>query len=266
MKVKVDAIAAYTLFGFIMAFFTIIVIRFPMGNIWITSEGLPGDWLRFYFYVIALFFSARLALAKSRYRFFFAVLGLACLYAAGEEISWGQRLLDIATPGFPSHQNLRQATNLRHFFTGPHGAVPQRAIEVLQAGAFIVYGVIFPLELRIGSRPAVWINRLGIPAPPLYLWPFFTASALLKLGIFTFTEPGLADIFLSPALAILTCHFWLRRQGRDKRSAVRPRHLGAAILLICVIGMGLAAATSLVSGKIVRLKAELHTWSREKPR
>jgi hypothetical protein len=242
-----------------MGLFTVIVTRFPKAHLWITSDGLPGDWLQFYFYAIALFFSARVALSGSRYRFFFAVLGLACFYAAGEEISWGQRLLDIVTPGFPSNHSLQQKTNLHHFFTGPYTTLLHRAIEVLLAGAFIVYGVIFPLELRIGSRPAVRINRFGIPAPPLYLWPFFTVSALLGLGIFTFNETELADVFLSLALAIFTCHFWISRQGRKK-------NLAAAMLLIFVVGTGLATATSLISGKMVRLKAELHTWSREKPR
>ena len=257
MNRKIDAYAAHGLFFFLMTLFGLIIWQFPVAYIWATYEDLPGEWCQFYFFVFALLFAVPLARGGSRFRFFFAALALACFYVAGEEISWGQRLFNIPTPDFFRAHNLQQETNLHNFVTGPYSTLLKQVIEAGLACAFMVYGVIYPRELRINRPAAVWINNLGIPAPPLHLWPFFAAAALGELRIFSFNEAEIAEILLALALAMLAGHHWLL-QSRPGQSAVflRPRQ-AALLLLIFFAGTGFAAATSFLYSRVPRLHAEM---------
>ena len=257
MNRKIDTITAFSLFLFIMALFAVVISRFPVAYIWATYEDLLGEWSQFYFFAIALFFSVRLALAGSRFWLFFAALALACFYVTGEEISWGQRLFNLATPDFFRSHNLQQETNLHNFFTGPYNTLLKRIIEMLLASFLIIYGVIYPLELKVGWKPAVWINMKGIPAPPAYLWPFFVGTALLELRIFKFNEAEIAEIMLALALAIFTSHYWLRHKHQGKNAALLSTRHAVAMVLILVVGTGLAAATTSLCYTVPRLQAEM---------
>ncbi|MBU4263084.1 MAG: tetratricopeptide repeat protein [Proteobacteria bacterium] len=257
MNRKIDTITAYSLFFFIMALFAVVVSRFPVAFIWATYEDLLGEWSQFYFFAIALFFSVRLALAKSRFWLFFAALALACFYVTGEEISWGQRLFNIATPDFFGSHNLQQETNLHNFFTGPYNTLLKRIIEMLLASSFIIYGVIYPLELKVSWKPAVWINIKGLPAPPAYLWPFFVGAALFELRIFQFNEAEIAEILLSLALAIFSNHYWLKHKHQGKSAYHLSTRHAVAMILILVVGTGLAATTTSISYTVPRLKTEM---------
>jgi len=257
MNRKIDTITAFSLFLFIMALFAVVISCFPVAYIWATYEDLLGEWSQFYFFAIALFFSVRLALAGSRFWLFFAALAVACFYVTGEEISWGQRLFNIATPDFFRAHNLQQETNLHNFFTGPYNTLLKRIIEALLACAFIIYGVIYPLELKVNWKPAVWINMKGIPAPPAYLWPFFVGTALFELRIFQFNEAEISEILLSLVLAIFTSHYWLRHKHQGKNTAFLAGRHAAAMVLIFVAGTGLAAATTSLCYTVPRLQADM---------
>lgn len=257
MNGKIDAYAAYGLFFFLMTLFGLIILQFPVAYIWATYEDLPGEWCQFYFFVITLFFAVLLARSRARSRFFFAALALACFYVAGEEISWGQRLFNIPTPDFFRAHNLQQETNLHNFFTGPYSTLLKQVIEAALACAFIIYGVIYPRELRIGRPAAVWINDLGIPAPPLHLWPFFATAALCELRIFSFNEAEIAEILLALALAMLAGHHWLLHSRQGKSADSFRRRQAALLLLIFFSGTGLAAATSSLCYRVPRLQAEM---------
>jgi len=257
MTRKIDTFAAYGLFLFIMALFAIMAFCCPVAYIWATYEDLLGEWGQFYFFAIALCFAVRLVQARSPFRFFFAVLALACFYVTGEEISWGQRLFNIATPDFFRAHNLQQETNLHNFFTGPYSTMVKRAIEALLACSFIIYGVIYPLELKVGWQPALWINRKGIPAPPPYLWPFFTGAALFELRIFKFNEAEIAEILVALALAILTGHHWLNHKHRGASIAQLSARRAQAVLLIFIAGTTLAATTTSLCYAVPRLKTAM---------
>src|SRR5688500_7939924 len=57
-------------------------------------------------------------------------LALACFAVAGEEISWGQRLLGLATPTGLESINVQGETNL-HNIEGVHGNIRALAVLVL---------------------------------------------------------------------------------------------------------------------------------------
>ena len=224
---KSDHLVVYSLFAFILCAYIVMAIKFPMAYIWATYEDLFGEWLQFWFFVTAMIFSARLALAPSRYRLFFGILALSCFYVAMEEISWGQRILDLQTPDFFRKHNIQKEINIHNLFTGPVVTPTKAAIEYAFAGALVLYGICYPFALGRDLPAASWIEKRGLPAPPIYLWPFFLAGALLDIQLFSFNEAEVAEILISFALALMAIHYWIlhRSEARSLKKNLKNRAL-----------------------------------------
>lgn len=102
------------------------------------------------------------------------LIGLFCLFVAGEEFSWGQRLLGFTPPvPFLAH-NTQQEFNLHNF-----AEVFGRPKWVL-ATSLLGFGVILPAATfsRLGRSVAI---RLGATAPPLAITPWFVACVVLLI-------------------------------------------------------------------------------------
>lgn len=219
MSNKPDHLLVYTLFGVIVCAYLIMAIWFPMAYIWATYEDLVGEWIQFWFFVTALLYSAKLALSQSKFRLFFAILALCCFYAAMEEISWGQRILDIASPDFFKRYNIQKETNIHNLFVGPIGTVTKRIIQYSLAAALVIYGLIYPFALKRHWHLATRLESFGLASPPIYLWPFFVLGAFLELPVLRFNEAEIAEILISFALAVMAMHYWRthRLQNKDER-------------------------------------------------
>ena len=105
---------------------------------------------------------------------------LLFLMIAGEEISWGQRLLGIATPPALAAANVQGEVNL-HNIQGVHGTI--RALSLL-----VVLGVCYvvPLASRFCSPPRKLLIRLRHPVFPLW------AAGIVSLAIVFMIIPRLA--------------------------------------------------------------------------
>jgi len=196
------ALLALTLCGYLL-----MAVKFPMAYLIGTYEDLFGEWLQFLLFASALVFSLRVALSPSRYRFFFALLALACFYVTMEEISWGQRVFGWSTPSFLRESNLQGETNIHNIFVGPVRSSAKSFAEYFLAVALTAYGALYPLFLNWGLAVARWLDRKGLAAPPLYLFPFFVAAAVLELGLFRFNEAEVAEIVIGLALTTMAIHY-----------------------------------------------------------
>lgn len=244
MNHKKEFVTAYTLFILLMATFIIIVSRYPIAYIWLTYEDLFGEWSQFYLFAIAMVLSGRLAIQRSQYAPFFALLSLACLYVCGEEISWGQRLFALETPQFFQQHNLQQETNLHNFITGPYNTALKRAIEIGLVIALVGFGAIYPQPFS-NRLPLVKRLKQWIPPAPIYLWPFFCFGALLELRLLRFNEAELAEILISLGLALYCLYHWhLDRQHHSARRALRPMSSGM-LMIVCA---ALCLATTTIAG------------------
>jgi tetratricopeptide (TPR) repeat protein len=245
---KSNHLVVYSLFAFVLCAYLVMAIKFPMAYIWATYEDLFGEWLQFWFFMTTMIFSARLALAPSRYRLFFGILAFCCFYVAMEEISWGQRILDLQTPDFFRKHNIQKEINIHNLFTGPVVTPTKAAIEYAFAGGLVFYGVCYPIALERGLSVARWIEKRGLPAPPIYLWPFFLAGALLDIQIFSFNEAEVAEILISLALSLLAIHYWILHRseaGSLKKnlknrtlSGIRADHIVAIFLAVILLSFG----------------------------
>jgi hypothetical protein len=92
-------------------------------------------------------------------RLAYAALAVCALAAIGEELSWGQRLFDIAAPERVAAANHQQELNV-HNLVGAESATRM----VLLVGA--LYGAIVPLVLRPGPLvpPRLLVPAFGIAA------------------------------------------------------------------------------------------------------
>lgn len=108
-----------------------------------------------------------LRLAWTERRFFDALIGAFCVFVAGEEFSWGQRLLGLTPPDAFLERNRQQEITLHNF-----ASVFGEPKWVLTA-ALLGFGLVLPL-LATSDRGARVLAKLGATAPR-----FATASWLL---------------------------------------------------------------------------------------
>lgn len=107
-------------------------------------------------------------------RLFDLLVGLFCVFVAGEEISWGQRLIGYTPPGVFLEHNTQQEANV-HNFADIFGR-PKWVLIIALAG----YGLLLPL--LAGAAPTRrLLERLGATAPPLGLAAWFLVAVVLLI-------------------------------------------------------------------------------------
>jgi tetratricopeptide (TPR) repeat protein len=238
----------WLIFLLIVGSYLLMARYFPFAYIVATYEDLVGEWAQVYFFTATMLLAIIHATKYRQFRLFYGLLALACFYVAGEEISWGQRIFDIESPEFFRQHNLQKETNLHNFLTGPISTWVKSALEFSIAAGLVFYGLIYPLALKFRLSLAQWLEGRGLPAPPLFLSPFFLLSAWLELGPFSFNEAEVAEILIPSALAVMIlCALLARRDhpagDNEIASARQAKKLALAILLL-FFGVGLLAATT----------------------
>ncbi len=220
MQVLPHRAVAVAVFMLIVTAYAAMAFYFPVAYIWATYEDLVGEWAQTYFFLAAAVLAALAAIQASRYRWFFAVLTLACCYVVLEEISWGQRIIGFETPDYLKARNLQGEANLHNLFTGPHKTVLKDLISIFLALGLVAYGLVYPLMLAARWRLAHWADNIGVAAPPLYLWPFFTLAGLFELKPLSFNEAEIAELLIAAALAMTSLHylFGFRRKRANPAS------------------------------------------------
>jgi len=232
----------------------ILALRFPYLYIWATYEDLYVEWAQFFSFAVAGLIAIRLAMRGGRYRPFFVLLALACLYTVGEEISWGQRLLGFESPHFFEEYNIQQETNLHNFLTGPVHTATKVGVEYALVVGLLLYGWVYPLALRWRWRAAKGVDRLGVPAPPLYLAPFFIGAAPLELGLFHYNEAEVAELLVGLGMALMTVHYTVVGRGPATSVSGRlaARHGGVVVAVVL-----LAVATTQLTYRSPTLQARI---------
>jgi hypothetical protein len=102
---------------------------------------------------------------------FLAGVGVFCLFVAGEELSWGQRLLGWRAPEYFLEHNFQQELNL-------HNVVAKQSQAWLFVLVIMGYGLVLPL-LATSETAGKWSSKLGIIPPPIELSPAFFAGVVL---------------------------------------------------------------------------------------
>ena len=187
------------------------------------------EWLTVGFFLAAAVRGAIRAVRERRV--FDGLVALFCLFVAGEEMSWGQRLLGFMPPEAFLATNAQQEFNL-HNFRDVFGR-PKIVLGIALAG----YGIVLPLmaRWRTGSRmlarigstppdPALWLAALVIllwwyPLKFTGEWVELVAGAIFWLA----TAPGRANAIITllglAGSAAMLCT-WSGRVGEQALAAV----------------------------------------------
>jgi hypothetical protein len=80
----------------------------------IIHEDLLSEWVTVIFYFIASAIFFYLYVKRSNKTIWYLCLALLCFFVAAEEISWGQRIFNIATPKSLASVNIQNETNLHN--------------------------------------------------------------------------------------------------------------------------------------------------------
>lgn len=157
---------------------------------------------RFAEWLTAVLFAAagawRIRAAFRDRRPFDLLVGIFCIFVAGEEMSWGQRLLGYNPPSLFLEHNTQQEATLHNF--GNVIGKPKWSLIAVMAG----FGILLPLAGRIRwSRKVVEFVRATPPSLSLIPW-FALAVTLLVWYPLTYTgewvELIAAILFLGSAV------------------------------------------------------------------
>ncbi len=95
------------------------------------------------------------------------LLGMLLLFAAGEEISWGQRIFDIDTPEYFKQNNLQAETNL-HNLEINGVKINKIVFSYLLIFVLVIYLGLFPLLYAKKKWMNTFVNKWGIPLAQRY--------------------------------------------------------------------------------------------------
>jgi hypothetical protein len=143
---------------------------------WLTVAGLlMGSFVCFARFV---------RLFRIKNRWFLVVtmgLGLFLFFAAGEEISWGQRIFGIATPEYFQQHNAQQETNLHNLVV--NGVkINKLVFSLILVGLLGAFLIIVPLLYQKNTAAKKFLNASGVPIPQLYqVLAFIIVFALTSL-------------------------------------------------------------------------------------
>jgi len=152
------------------------------------SEGGPHETLQFLVLAIAFILAVRTVFLpqlnnQGWLRAWIALAAACCLYVAGEEISWGQHVIQWSTPGYWAALNDQNETNLHN----TSAWFDQKPRIVLELG-ILVGGIIIPLLQRY--KPSLVPKRFASIYGPQEL--YFPAMMILLIRFLDFSDNGKA--------------------------------------------------------------------------
>lgn len=170
--------------------------------------------------------------AWRRRRLFDVLVGAFCIFVAGEEFSWGQRLLGLTPPAAFLEHNFQQELTLHNFadiFGQPKWVL---------IGALAGFGVLLPIIAR-SARAGRVLDHIGATVPRTTAVPWFVAAIVLLVW-YPLSYTGEWVETLAGALFLVTF-------------ASRPRRAGA----VAGAGALLALALTAWSGRGTASPAEI---------
>lgn len=153
------------------------------------------------------------------------LLGLAFIFIAGEEISWGQRVFDWRTGEFFASHNAQEETNLHNLRIG-EVKINKLVFSNMVAVVMVLYfGLLMPFY---GVKPklAAFSDALAIPIPKIHQ----TIACVLMLIITQVLVPSsnrgeLAEFggaFLFTIIVSLPANDWLFRAQQQESAITAP--------------------------------------------
>lgn len=198
-------------------------------------------------------------------------VALFCFVAAGEEISWGQRLLGYLPSETFLERNAQQEANL-HNLVEAFGQ-PKWSLIAILAG----YGLILPMLAR-HALVARLLTRIRITVVPWPLALWFAVSVLIlvwypvrftgewveaMVGVLFLAAAPLTDVVLAAAMA-LTAVAAIGAERMSRRAAANPEQLACAAREVAALAADIRAdSLSRTMQREGRVHKRVHTLWRD---
>jgi hypothetical protein len=131
---------------------------------------------------------------------FFILLSIIFFLGFGEEISWGQRIFNLSTPGYFEKHNVQneltlhnlEVFNAKDFDNTLKGGVKKLlTINFLYNLFWFGFGIILPLTVMFLGFAKKLTSRFNLPVPPLTIGLFFLVNWLFfRIGKSFFLADG----------------------------------------------------------------------------
>jgi len=135
---------------------------------------------------------------KPWFLFVVFIMGLGLFFAAGEEISWGQRIFHIQSSEFFLKNNAQGETNLHNLVVGGL-KINKIVFSIGLVAAMGLYLVFFPIIYKRSAAFKKFIDRSGIPIPHIYQ----VISILVVFGLTEMIRHGKRAELLEAGIALL---------------------------------------------------------------
>jgi hypothetical protein len=181
-----------------------------------------AEWATFLAFAAAAFINLKAAGVRARAphaRVACLGLGLFCLFVAGEEISWGQRILGFRPPNYFLEQNYQQEANLHNLLKD----VLDTRFMVLAIALLV--GVLTPFLARVTRWPSALSAEFS-------LLPWFAVVAWLEFSYSYELVGELAELLLGLLLLVDAC---ARTEQEPARAALLGFSHQAAALALAVL-------------------------------
>ena len=120
---------------------------------------------------------------------------LACLYIAGEEMSWGQHFFHWSTPEYWAEVNRQEETNLHNTY-----AIFEKWPRAILELGILIGGILIPAAAAF--HPRIRANRLSLFLPAAALIPTAVAALGIKLADLLGQKGYAGELMQRPSEAI----------------------------------------------------------------
>jgi hypothetical protein len=123
------------------------------------------------------------------------IAALSCLYAAGEEMSWGQHFFHWNTPEYWAEVNRQEETNLHNTY-----AIFEKWPRAILEVGILIGGLLIPFAAMLDRR--VRANRLSLFFPAAALIPAAVGSMAFKLIDVLYQKSDMGELIQRPSETI----------------------------------------------------------------
>lgn len=208
----------------------LLYLVYPNGYLWGTAEDSLVEWATVVCYLVATVIAA--ALVPRWWRqgqrltaLAYVVLCVGFVFIAGEEVSWGQRLLGFDGPAALVDANFQDEANLHNLLDryALHGLYIAVGVWGVGLGRWVVHRVTWlqPGYAYAPSRDVIW---WFLPALLYYLYVDYVVLGASVLGLELsegpprFQEP--VELLLGAGFLLFVVEVWLRERPDSRQPAL----------------------------------------------
>jgi glucan phosphoethanolaminetransferase (alkaline phosphatase superfamily) len=245
MKVKIEKDDYGLIIFYIMTLLSIGIIFFvfynaPVLYTRLITEDHAGEYATFLGYAFTALIFAILGLKKGKMvkRLILLLIGFCAFVFAGEEISWGQRILGIAAPSKFLEINTQQEINIHNLKS--LSGINDNLLMIM--GAFLLAWLLYSILCRFKIfRRGEEIENYGIPIIRAKFYLIFLAASYFLIFYPVSKSDEIGEMYFSLAVFICSMDYFLRQSGESfmkKFEKFQPIFFMLAVILVTSLILG----------------------------